>query len=606
MIRVAALLVVFAVYATTATAQSPHNIILFVPDGLRALSVTAESAPTMAEIRDRGVNFKNSHSVFPTFTTANASAFATGHQLGDTGDFSNTIYVGRPVPSANNSVTPFLENDRVLGEVDQLFGGDYLDEETIFRVARERGFSTAAIGKLGPVLIFDHTDRTGEPTIILDDATGTNNGIPLSDEVKTALTAAGLPLATPGRGDNARTGDFKTPGTTAANVVQQKYFADVAAKVVLPIFKGRNKPFVLVYWSRDPDGTQHGQGDSLNSLTPGINGPTSLAAIKNADDNLDQLREALNELGLAQATNIIVSADHGFSTVSKQSETSGAAKATYADVPAGFLPPGFLSIDLAKGLGLPLHDPDSQNANVGDNAHPRLRGNGVIGRDPMRPDVVVAANGGSDLIYLPTRDHTVAKRVIDILLGQDYVSGLFVDDDLGAFPGTLPFSTINLRGNAVTPRPAIVVNFRSFSTGCNEPVLCPATVVDATQQQGQGMHGSFSRADTMNFMAAVGPDFKSGFIDPAPVSNADVGRTIAHLLNLELARKGALLGRVITEAMPNGMLPAVLGGSQTSEPSANGLRTILHYQQVGSVRYLDVAGFPGRTVGLPGDGSLSR
>ena len=39
-----------------------------------------------------------------TFTTANASAFATGHQLGDTGDFSNTIYVGRPVASANNSV----------------------------------------------------------------------------------------------------------------------------------------------------------------------------------------------------------------------------------------------------------------------------------------------------------------------------------------------------------------------------------------------------------------------------------------------------------------------------------------------------------------------
>jgi len=43
---------------------------------------------------------------------------------------------------------------------------------------------------------------------------------------------------------------------------------------------------VLVYWSRDPDGTQHGQGDSLNELTPGINGPTSRAAIRNADDNL--------------------------------------------------------------------------------------------------------------------------------------------------------------------------------------------------------------------------------------------------------------------------------------------------------------------------------
>src|SRR5437588_10250647 len=123
MTRLAAL--ALAACATAATAQSPHNVILFVPDGLRALSVTPESAPTMAAVRDKGVNFKNPHSLFPTFTTANASAMATGHQLGDTGDFSNTIYVGRPVASAGNSVTPFLENDRVLGEVDQLFGGDY-------------------------------------------------------------------------------------------------------------------------------------------------------------------------------------------------------------------------------------------------------------------------------------------------------------------------------------------------------------------------------------------------------------------------------------------------------------------------------------------------
>src|SRR5438067_4924123 len=133
---------VLAACATAATAQTQHNVILFVPDGLRALSVTPESGPTMAAIRDKGVNFKNSHSVFPTFTTANASAMATGHQLGDTGDFSNTIFTGHPIAGANNSVTPFLENNRVLGEVDQHFGGDYLNEETILKAARLRGLST--------------------------------------------------------------------------------------------------------------------------------------------------------------------------------------------------------------------------------------------------------------------------------------------------------------------------------------------------------------------------------------------------------------------------------------------------------------------------------
>ena len=167
----AGILVAAAVNAASAQTKRPHNVILFVPDGLRALSVTPESAPAMAAVRDNGVNFKNSHSVFPTFTTANASAMATGHHLGDTGDWSNTIYVGRPVPAAGNSVTPFLENDRVLGEVDQMFGGDYLNEETILKAARRAGLSTAAIGKLGPTLIFDHTERSGGQTIVFDDST---------------------------------------------------------------------------------------------------------------------------------------------------------------------------------------------------------------------------------------------------------------------------------------------------------------------------------------------------------------------------------------------------------------------------------------------------
>ena len=133
------------------------------------------------------------------------------------------------------------------------------------------------------------------------------------------------------------------------NTAQQAYFADVATKVVLPMFKARNKPFVLVFWSRDPDGSQHNKGDSLNTVTPGINGPTSLAGIRNADDNLAQLRKALDDLGLAATTDIIISSDHGFSTISKESKTSPSAKASYDDTPKDFLPMGFLAIDLAQG-----------------------------------------------------------------------------------------------------------------------------------------------------------------------------------------------------------------------------------------------------------------
>jgi arylsulfatase A-like enzyme len=591
-----------------AQTDTPRNLVLFVPDGLRGRIVTPETAPAMAELRDKGVNFANPHALFPTFTMANGSAMATGHYIGDTGTFSNTIYTAYPVAHANGTVVPFLEVDPVLLDIDEHFGGDYLNEETILKMARAQGFSTAAIGKLGPTFLFDHTDKTGDAglhSIVIDDATGGKNGVPLSQEMQDALTKASLPLATPPRGDNSRSGDAKTPGTTSANVAQQAYMADVATKVVLPMFKARNKPFVLVFWSRDPDGSQHNTGDSLNTIMPGINGPTSLAGIRNADNNLARLRKALDDLGLAASTNIIISSDHGFSTISKESRTSVAAKINYEDTPNGFLPMGFVAIDLAKALKLPLFDPNDKNAPVADNAHPKA-GNGLLGKDPAKPDVVVATNGGSDLIYLPNNDRKLTARIVKALLEQDYVSGIFVEDDLGRFPGALPLSALGLRGKAVTPHPAIVVNFRSWSSGCDEPTNCSVEIADTVLRQGQGMHGSFSRGDTMNFMAAIGPDFKSGYVDDLPVSNADVGATASRLLGLTAQPRGNLLGRVMTEAMPNGAIPRGAAGTLRSQASANGLKTELKFQSVGAQRYFDAAGFPGRTLGLEAEGGKRK
>jgi predicted AlkP superfamily pyrophosphatase or phosphodiesterase len=76
-------------FAQTQPAR-PHNVVLFIADGMRA-RMADDTAPTMAAIARDGVNLLNGHSLFPTFTMANASGMATGHMLGDTGAFSNTI-----------------------------------------------------------------------------------------------------------------------------------------------------------------------------------------------------------------------------------------------------------------------------------------------------------------------------------------------------------------------------------------------------------------------------------------------------------------------------------------------------------------------------------
>src|SRR5262249_12698251 len=154
----------------------------------------------MAALRARGVDFRNPHSTAPTLTMTNASAFSTGHYPGDTGVFSNTIFSIKPIQSAAGSVTPFIEHDGVLRDLDAAFGGDFLGETTILAAARAKGIRTAAVGKVGPAYLFDRA------TIVIDDATGTPAGLALSDEMRDALTAAGLALAAPSRGDNSKVG----------------------------------------------------------------------------------------------------------------------------------------------------------------------------------------------------------------------------------------------------------------------------------------------------------------------------------------------------------------------------------------------------------------
>ena len=149
---------------------APRNVIIFVADGLRSHSVTPQTAPALAAVRAQGVDFRNSHSLFPTVTTANGSAIATGHLLGDTGDFGNTIYQGAPMPSLGSALG-YFENDRTLALMNQRFDGNYLGETSLLQAARAKGYATAALGKEGPTGVQDVTARDGKGAIVIDSAT---------------------------------------------------------------------------------------------------------------------------------------------------------------------------------------------------------------------------------------------------------------------------------------------------------------------------------------------------------------------------------------------------------------------------------------------------
>jgi arylsulfatase A-like enzyme len=650
---------VVAVAATPAQAAKPRrNVIIFVADGLRHGSVNEKDTPALWAVRTRGVHFENSYALFPTFTTANASAIATGHRLGDTGDFSNGLYVGNQMFDTGNfdhgvaTTVPFIENDEILADLDSHHGGNYLNEVTLLEAARKNNFNTAAIGKVGPTAIMDITEINpqGErfpvpQTIIIDDATAYSPwdpmnkvalSIPLPQELVDRMLKLRIPLDAPTRSNgytensaysNANAGNAQKAGTLRANEVQQQWMVNVTTQAVLPMFAESDKPFVMVFWSRDPDATQHNQGDSFQQLVPGINGPTSAAAIQNADRSLAQLLEWLDKHPDVKATtDVIVTSDHGFATVSRRElDRAGAITKSQSaqhfyysssgalDTNRGFLPSGFLAIDLAWELQTKLWDPDAPSVagsrspykqvqlRMDEFFHPAdqwerpMHGNGFLGQNVYKSDgsdavAIVAANGGSDLIYVPDSNPETVQRVVKALLKFDYVGNIFVDDKYGKLSGTLPLSAIDLMGSAVMPRPAIVVGFKTFYLNAGN-LMQGVQISDTNLQEGQGNHGGFGRESTWNNMAAIGPDFKQGNVDSAPVGNADIVPTAAKILGLEMPSKGKLQGRVMEEALqgkPDAKTPEMTW--MASDPAAdNSLRTVMFLEEFGGQKYLHSA-----------------
>ena len=637
---------------TLAHAQKRHNVIIFVADGLRRGSVTAQDMPTFLKLRSEGVDFRNSHSVFPTFTTANASVIATGHGLGDTGDYSNTIYPGvrlaKPDPitatTSGGFLTPFLENDEVLANMNSVFHGNYLGERTLLSVAAEKGYHVASIGKLGPTAIqlndrltwTEYNTLSAGGQVVIDDSTGTT-GFPLPPDITEAITKAGLSPDTPSRnngyGDksqnnNGYSGDARNAGTLDSNHVQQQWYADIATKVLLPTFTQKpDDNFVLLFWSRDPDGTQHNEGDSLQNLAPGINGDTAKRGLRNADHALKQLIDWLDAHPAIKAnTDVLVTSDHGFATISRRDigpkevtheVSSHLSYLTPPLDPPGTLPSGFLAIDLGTRLGLRVFDSTNRATDgnyiykevvfQGEDAHTlplSAQGSAILSQSATRidgqdADAIIAANGGSDLVYVPTKNPETVKKLVDTILQLDYVGGVFVDDQYCAsktdcLPGALPMTAIGLVGKSSVPRPAIVVNYKTWYQTPGD-LQSAVQVSDTTLQQGQGMHGGFGREQTFNNMAAIGPDFRAKFADELPMGNIDIVPTLAHILGIDMPSNGTLKGRVVTEALAasksseNSTDKAEAVKKSISSPAAGGLNTVLEYQQKDGVTYYDRA-----------------
>lgn len=320
--------------STPPAARRPR-VIVFVWDGLRPDSVSEQTTPHLARLRDHdGVNFTNHHAVYPTFTMMNAAAFATGAYPGRHGFFGNTEY--QPGPTGSNgegkaidfTQPVFTEDHGVLQALDAFYNAGtpssgLLKVQTLFEAAHAAGLRTAALGKIGPAFLQDYR-LDPERSVILDE----NVALPLS--FARALQSEGLALPAntehhaypagqnvalapnngkPSAAENdkiVRLKDGVTPDPRSAlgsaHDAANEYLMTVYLSYVLPKFA----PDLSVVWLRNPDSTEHQFGPGSANY---------LDALAAQDRLLGKLQAKLLELGQSDSTDLIVVSDHGHSTV---------------------------------------------------------------------------------------------------------------------------------------------------------------------------------------------------------------------------------------------------------------------------------------------------
>lgn len=257
--------------------------IVLVLDGLRPDSITPANTPNLNRLRSDGVQFENTHAVFPTVTRVNSASLGTGVYPNRHGIMGNSIYV-----PAVDPLQAFGNDDyKNLLKLDAATSGRMMTVAGIAEMLQQSGRKMAVVssGSTGSAILLTPKAASGIGTVINGDfLPGKKVAYPdtLSDLVLQRFGASPIKGGAKDRYDAAVDWSMR-----------------VALEYVLP----EVKPDVLFIWMTDPDHIQHGIG---------VGAPDSVAAIHHDDVQIGALLQKLEALGIRDKTNILVVSDHGF------------------------------------------------------------------------------------------------------------------------------------------------------------------------------------------------------------------------------------------------------------------------------------------------------
>ena len=576
----------FMLFGTTAglraqqqeTGQVARRVIIFVWDGLRADDLTPEIAPNYFALARSGVVFADHHAVYPTFTMMNSASIATGTYPGVHGFYGNVVYApsakGKNAKGADIdfSAPAFIEDFGVVEAVRDSYQGRLTLVSTMLQAAQAKGLTTAAIGKFGAAFIQDYK-RGG---IIFDEDAAMplafakelqRAGYPLPRNSGNAYEAGALTLANDNGDPTApipiqrlKDGQTGNPLDRSGALSRRgfAYLTDVFVNYILP----NKKPDLTIFWSKEPDATSHAYGPGTYN---------SIDATRMNDEILGRIVEKLRQLGWEKSTDIILTQDHNHSTVSGDVAYYPLRAIVDRGVGAhdthGYSVSGFVrTAELLTRDGLKAYDgagcrdiptlsgitadgtylypsKDDEHGNVCGRTQKYTSPSYVVPKPIPAGAIVVAANAGSDYLFVPDGNIETVKAAVMSLQSRLQFGAIFVSDKYGEIAGTLPMSLIETENSGNGRAPDIIV---SFSFDENVAVAGKSGVSYASSVNRRGDHGSFSPTDTHISLLAHGPDFKSGLYDTLPTANVDIAPTVARILKFSMPD---VQGRVLDESL---------------------------------------------------------
>ena len=434
--------------------RAARIFVLMVWDGLRPDFVTAERTPSLFAMESEGVRFARHHAIYPTITMVNAATLATGASPG------STTILGDEV-----SLLPRLGTRKITPAPADSWASRPVNLENSITLAALNGpkFFNGAL--LGSESLGQQVRRAGGYLAII----GKKGPTFTFDDSVTGDPAMGAPIAASSfifvSDDLVVPASLKNelapaPSASASESVvlgmRDTYFAQIVIERALPQAKAAalgGHPALIVFWQRNPDATQHHRG---------LGTQADFDALRVSDANLASIRYAITKLGVADLTDLMVVSDHGFATIR-------------AMVPLA-------QLLVAKGLK----------------------------KSATSDDVMVVANGGTDLIHLsraafPTLEaqRAILQKITDFVEGQPWSGPLFtrsMDEErallgsparsgaqvesrggrgrgwqTGWIEGTFSLDTLGMIGhNNYFDAPDLVVSFREMPDADNRGLTSPA------------------------------------------------------------------------------------------------------------------------------------